>query len=136
MSNKVKKKNRGGTNSLYGQRLRELRKEKRWTLEEVANKIGISRSAYAGYEQETRKPTITTLIALSNLHNISVDYILGLTNDRNIKEVENNVHEYLKKDNLTWDGVPLTDEELKPIRDLLEIIVRDRLPKMKKEGTL
>jgi hypothetical protein len=29
-----------------------------------------------------------------------------------------------------FDGVPLTDEELKPLRDLLEVVVRDRLPKL------
>lgn len=113
---------------MYGIRLKELRKEKGWTIEETANKLNIGRSTYAGYENEFRKPSINMLIQLSNLFNSSVDYIIGLTNERDIKKVESNASEYLKKSDLNWDGVPLTEDVLRPIRDILEIITRDRLP--------
>lgn len=114
---------------MFGDRLRELRVSRNWSIEDVSNKIGIGTSTYGGYEKEYRKPPIQNLIKLANLYDVSVDYILGLTNEKNIKDIEYNAYEYLKKGDLNWKGIPLTDEELKPIRDLLEVVVRDRLPK-------
>lgn len=119
---------------MFGERLKGLRNKRHWTIEEVAEKIDVGRSTYAGYETEDRKPPIQNLIKLSNLFDVSVDYILGLTDEPDIKKVEYNASEYLKKGNLNWNGVPLSDEELGPIVELLEVIVRDRLPNSKKEG--
>lgn len=116
---------------MYGKRLKELRNQKKWTIEQVAEKLNIGRSTYAGYETEDRKPPIQNLIKLSKLYDVSVDYILGLTNEPDIKELEYDASKYLRKDNLNWKGVPLSETELKPIVELLEIIVRDRLPKKK-----
>lgn len=123
-----------GELAMFGVRLKELRTKRRWTIEEVAEKIDVGRSTYAGYETEDRKPPIQNLIKLSKLFDVSVDYILGLTDEPDIKNLEYNASNYLKKDNLHWNGVPLSDKELGPIIDLLEVIVRDRLPN-KKEGT-
>lgn len=119
---------------MFGKRLRDLRNERNWTIEQVAEKIEVSKSTYAGYETEDRKPPIQNLIKLSNLYDVSVDYILGLTDDKDIKELEYNASKYLRKENLNWNGVPLTNEELEPIINLLEVIVRDRLPGKEKEG--
>lgn len=113
---------------MIGKRLKGLRNEKNWTIEQVAEKLNIGRSTYAGYETEFRKPSIEILKKIAKLYDVSVDYIIGLTDDKNIKAVETDVSEYLKKDNLNWDGVPLNEELLRPIRDMLEIIARDRLP--------
>lgn len=118
---------------MYGTRLKELRNKQLWTIEEVANKIKVGRSTYAGYETEDRKPPIHNLIKLSKLYNVSVDYILGLTDEPDIKELEYDASKYLQKCNLHWNGVPLKDEELKPVRELLEIIVRERIPRHKNE---
>ena len=114
---------------MYSVRIRELRKEHRYTLDDIAQRLGIARSTYAGYETGHRKPAIETLFEIAKIYNVSTDYILGLTDEKDPKKIEYNASEYLKKGNLNWDGIPLTDEELKPIRDLLEVIVRDRLPK-------
>lgn len=120
---------------MYGVRLKELRKEKRLTIDECSADLGINRSTYNGYERRFRKPPIEFLAKAAQYYNVSTDYIIGLTDERDPKIVESNVQEYLKKGNLNWDGVPLTDEELKPIREILEIVVRDRLPQKKTEIT-
>lgn len=120
---------------MFGVRLKELRAKQHWTIEEVAEKIGVGRSTYAGYETEDRKPPIQNLIKLSELFDVSVDYILGLTDEPDVKHLEYDASKYLRKENLHWDGVPLTNNELGPIVELLEVIVRDRLPKKSKKGT-
>ena len=114
---------------MFGERLKTLRKEKGWIIEDVAEKLNVGKSTYAGWENEYRKPDIPALKKLSDLYGVSVDYILGLTNERDIKKIECDASKYLEKKDLHWNGIPLTEQELKPIRQILEMIVRDKLPK-------
>jgi transcriptional regulator with XRE-family HTH domain len=113
---------------MFGSRLRYLRKSNHWTFDYVAKQLGIGRSTYAGYETEFRKPSLETLTNLAKLYHVSTDYILGLSDDPKPKAVESNVYEYFKKNSLNWKGVPLSEDELKPIKELLEVIVSKRLP--------
>lgn len=63
----------------YCARLVELRKEHSYTQQFVADYLKIDRSNYSKYELGKLEPNIDMLIALSKLYNVSVDYILGLT---------------------------------------------------------
>lgn len=68
--------------SITGSRLRELREETGKSQGDVAKLIGISRPAYVAYETGRSHPS-RKLEELSNLFNVSVDYILGKTDVRN-----------------------------------------------------
>ena len=105
-----------------GSRLRALRKENGWTIEITAQKLKLGISTYAGYEEGRRTPSVPVLIKLSQLFGVSTDYLLGLTKERDIKRLEYDVSLYLTKSGLHWDGVPLTEEELRPIRNVLKLI--------------
>lgn len=63
-------------------RLKELRKEIKYTQRDVANHLGITQPAYANYENGSRQADYDTLNKLADLFNVSVDYILGRTDDR------------------------------------------------------
>lgn len=58
-------------------RLKELRKEFDYTQEDIAKKIGITKSAYGYYEQEKTIPDAYTLEKLADIFNVSTDYLLG-----------------------------------------------------------
>jgi transcriptional regulator with XRE-family HTH domain len=60
-----------------GERLKELRKQFDWTQKDVAEKLMVTRSAYAQYETDTKTPTVDTLRKLAELYKTSVDYIIG-----------------------------------------------------------
>ncbi|AEE96927.1 helix-turn-helix domain-containing protein [Mahella australiensis] len=64
------------------ERLVELRKERKMTQEELANVLGISRSALSLYETDKRQPDFQTICRLADFFNVSVDYLLGRTDDR------------------------------------------------------
>lgn len=64
-----------------GSRIALLRKKRRLTQEEVAQSIGVSRAAYSHYEHNRRKPNYTTLSRISSLFHVSIDYLLGRTED-------------------------------------------------------
>lgn len=57
-------------------RLRELREQRRFSQQKVADYLGISRTAYNKYESGVIRPT-RKLDKLAALFGVSVDYILG-----------------------------------------------------------
>ena len=62
-----------------GERLRQLRRQRHLSQEEVARHIGITRSAYSHYEINNRQPVYETLIKLAAFYDVSLDYIIGGT---------------------------------------------------------
>lgn len=58
-------------------RLKELRKQRHCTLQNVADAIGVSNGTVANYENEKREPNIATLIKLADYFDVSVDYLIG-----------------------------------------------------------
>ena len=59
-------------------RLRKLREKEKLSQSEVAEKIGISRTAYVKYETGDSSP-VRKLNELSKLFNVSTDYIMGVS---------------------------------------------------------
>lgn len=60
-----------------GKRLASLRKQAKMRQVDVAAVLGISSTAYLHYENGRNQANYTALIALADLFNVSVDYILG-----------------------------------------------------------
>ena len=54
-----------------------LRNEKNITQQEMANKLAISQSCYASWEQGRTEPNIAMLINIANIFEVSIDYLLG-----------------------------------------------------------
>lgn len=67
-----------------GEKLRFLRIEKNLTQKQVADRIGLAISAVSSYESGSRYPTYDTLIKLARMFHVSTDYLLGITDKRNI----------------------------------------------------
>lgn len=57
--------------------LKQARKRTGLTQKEVADKLGVQYTTYRNYEQGQREPNNKTILALSNLFNVSTDYLLG-----------------------------------------------------------
>jgi transcriptional regulator with XRE-family HTH domain len=60
---------------LLGKRLKQLRGKK--VQQDIADKLGISRSRYSHYENEHVQPDIELLQKMADLFEVSVDYLLG-----------------------------------------------------------
>ena len=60
--------------------LRLLRNEKGLSQQELADALGISKSAINMYERGERQPNFETLELIADYFNVDVDYILGRTN--------------------------------------------------------
>ena len=100
----------------FGGRLKNLRLERRLTMQEVAIKIGLAKSSYAGYEGGQRNPPVDKLIALAQLFQVSTDFLLGLTD---IPDPINSLH----KNRLSWGGIALNEKELVVVQQVVELMV-------------
>ncbi len=60
-------------------RLKELREQKRLSQEGLAIKLNVSQSTISAYEVGDRTPDLTTLITITKFFNVSLDYLVGLS---------------------------------------------------------
>lgn len=100
-------------NYVLQERLRELRSIHKLSQTEVASRLGISTSAYGYYEQGKNTPSPETLIALSSMFNVSVDYLIGNSNVMNYKEEPEEIVV------LARGAKKLTKEQLDIINDII-----------------
>ena len=65
----------------FDERLRELRKERGLTQKDVYAAVGMSAIGYQRYEYGDREPAFSKLIALADYFNVSLDYLVGRSDD-------------------------------------------------------
>ena len=70
-----------------GKRIAECRRDKKFTQDELANRLGITAQALSQYERGIRYPDIGILKALCILLGVSSDYLIGLK-DSTINEID------------------------------------------------
>lgn len=67
-------------------RLKEIRKSKNISQVKLAIDLNMSQNTISRYETGERQPGIEELIIIADYFNISVDYLLGRTNNPNLNK--------------------------------------------------
>ena len=70
---------------IHAQRLRECRMEHGLTQMQVATYCDITEKAYQNYELMTREPKLEILIRIADLYRVSLDYLTGRTDRKEMK---------------------------------------------------
>lgn len=74
---------------MYGEIIRNLRKEHKLTQSQLAKLLNFRSSSAVGMiEREERELNLDTLNKLSEIFNVSIDYILGKTSERIPGEID------------------------------------------------
>ncbi|MDR4436092.1 MULTISPECIES: helix-turn-helix domain-containing protein [Bacillus subtilis group] len=71
---------------MFNKKLITLRKSKKLTQEEMANKIGVHRGTYANYERGHRQPDYDTLKKIADFFEVTIDYLLDQESEPIIRE--------------------------------------------------
>lgn len=95
---------------------KELRLEMGLTQQELANKLGVSRSAVGMYEKGEREPDFETLETIADFFNVDMDYLLGRSNYSTQISTIAAHHE----------GEEWTDEELAEIEEFKRYVLSKR----------
>lgn len=72
----------------FAEHLKTLRKQVKLTQTQIAEKLNISQQAYASWERGVKKPTQDNLVKIAQVLNVSVDYLVGNSEER-IDELDN-----------------------------------------------
>lgn len=62
-------------------RLKDLREDRDLKQQQVADYLGITRSAYSNYENGIREIPLAVLMKAADFYQVSVDYLLGRTDE-------------------------------------------------------
>ena len=113
----------------FSERLKELRKQAGLTQVELAGKLGIVQSSYADWERGKKKPTQANLVRIAQILNVSVDYLVGNSEEKT-DELDN--IELLFRMN----SKGLSDEEKKVFKKELIEFMEERREAFDKESCL
>ena len=94
----------------FGNILKKLRKEKNFTRYELAEKLNVSYSTIAHYENNHRLPDSNILKDLSMIFNVSTDYLLGSDTG------------YIKNEQILIDYNNLSEDGKKDFKSYLELL--------------
>ena len=109
-------------------KLKELRLEKGYTMQEVAKKIDLkSRGTYSDIEHGKNILTSINALKLANLYNVSLDYIYGLSNNKNNNNLINNIElDTVLKTGITYNGKTLTSTDIIALKAFLQGLTSDK----------
>ena len=68
----------------FGKKLKDLRKQSGMTQQQLADKLGITKSVVSYYELSERTPSPDVLKDLALIFRVSADYLLGIERSRTI----------------------------------------------------
>lgn len=68
----------------YNERIREIREEHFMTQQKVADLLNVGQRTYADYESGKTRIPVDSLLILARFYNVSMDYITGASNQKNM----------------------------------------------------
>lgn len=91
--------------NLFDKRIKKLRIDSGYTQEELGNLLNVTKVSICNYENGNRMPSIDTLIDISNLFKVDLDYLIGTDT-------------YVVSDDVENYGLRMATEEIELIKEL------------------
>ena len=70
--------------NVFKDRLKLLRENKKISSKELADALNVDVATISNYESGRRNPKNETLLQLADFFNVSIDYLLGRTDDEQV----------------------------------------------------
>ena len=107
---------------IVASRLKELREIHSYTMEDIAKKLDMfDRRSYSSYEYGRSNLPLDKAFKLANLYNVSLDYIYGLSNNKDNKNLINiNELDTVLKTGVTYNGKTLTSTDIIALKAFLQ----------------
>ena len=68
----------------FGNRLKRMRNQEKLTQQQLADRLGVTKSVVSYYELQERYPSPEILIKLASIFRVSTDYLLGLAHEESV----------------------------------------------------
>lgn len=102
------------------ERTKNMAKKRGISLQETATKAGLGLNSIYGWKK--KEPSIGRLAKVADVLNVSVDYLLGKTNDPDIKSSTSSKKKVEINDDdviMTFEGRPIPPEDIELMKRLL-----------------
>lgn len=110
------------------EKIKELAKIRGISLSDLEIKLGLGKNSLYGLKRN--QPSAERLQLIADYFNVSTDYLLGRTDNPNL--ADNDIG-YTREDlremainAKTFDGKPLTDDDVEAITNIIEIYLKGR----------
>lgn len=116
-------------NNSVGTKIKRLRKDRKLTLREAAEKVGLDHSYLSKIERGVQNPSLKTIESLSNFFDVDRSYFF--TDDKNLESFSNaekqlaferdlSIENLRKNYNITVDGKEVSDDEINVMLEVLK----------------
>lgn len=122
--------------AIIGKRLKKARENANLTQMNAAKKLDISNGTLSGYERNYRDPDTDILNRMANLYDVSVEWLMGRTDEVNkplqptkdeidiAKRLKQFEADLANSDGLAFDGEPMSDEAKESLLESMELLFR------------
>lgn len=76
----------------FGEKMKEIREQKGISGNQFSKMLGISQANYSNYERGRTEPPLAIVVRIAQLLNVSVDYLLGLSETQHDRVVQSTVN--------------------------------------------
>lgn len=106
----------------FAENLKSLRNFKQLTQKDLAKLLGLSPNCICEWEKSRSEPSIISIIKLSDIFDVSIDYLLGLEDDFGVRTADAMHDAYTSEEReIITKYRRLPDKIKKLIRDQLEV---------------
>ena len=107
---------------MIGQKIRNLRKEKKMSQSELAKMLAVSQTTVTAWETGKAEPSSSAITNLAAFFNVSTDYLL---------DIKPSAHTDIDLDKaldsaMTFEGRALTDEERTAMKEILKAYLKTK----------
>ena len=104
---------------MFPERIKKLRNEAKFTQKQIAEKLDMPQSLYSNLERGIKQANQKRLKQFSDFYNVSTDYLLGNTDNRNASNIDDDLEKSLNTFK-SFDGKPMSDHDREKIREILK----------------
>lgn len=120
----------------FGERLKKLRTNRHMTQDELGEifESPKAQSTVGTWERGVRQPSMEDLVRIAEFFNVSIDYLLGLSEEERRIETfkEDNpkeLKEFLQQNSILFNGAELSPEDKRRMTDILTGLFWDNFTK-------
>jgi transcriptional regulator with XRE-family HTH domain len=110
----------------FGERLKKLRTKKHMTQDELGEifESPKAQSTVGTWERGVRQPSMEDLVRIAQFFNVSIDYLLGISEEeRRIEKFKEDnpkeLKEFLNQNHILFNGAELSAEDKRRMTDIL-----------------